>query len=141
MLAGGVLGEMLRSETSLTLLDPRDVTPDRAYENDVLPYRSRLVVCQLLQLFVSRRGLPLRLSRADLGARITHRSSRYQDAAGLTRIPHQTSFDLETSAGLLDDQLALRAQVSNVFDDAQYDIVGLPLPGRTLHASAEVTWP
>ena len=36
--------------------------------------------------------------------------------------------------------LALRAWVANLLDSPQQDMVGLPLPGRTFHGSAELSW-
>jgi hypothetical protein len=34
-----------------------------------------------------------------------------------------------------------RMRVANVFDPPSFDIVGYPLPGRSVHASLEAWWP
>ena len=138
--AGGTWLAALRAETALTLLDPRDTTPTRAYANDVLPYRSRLVLSQLVEVFDRNAWPALGVGHAALGARISHRSSRHQNPAGIAPIPHQTSVDLEGVAKLAGDHLALRATLTNSFDASQSDAVGLPLPGRGFFASAEVSW-
>jgi iron complex outermembrane receptor protein len=138
--AGATWLGALRSETAVTLLDPRDTTPSRAYANDVLPYRSRLVLSQLFEVFDPNAWPALGVGHAALGVRMSHRSSRHQNPAGIGPIPHQTSVDLEGVAKLGADHLALRATVTNLFDAAQFDAVGLPLPGRGAFASAEVSW-
>jgi vitamin B12 transporter len=138
--AGGTWLAAVRTETALTLLDPRDTTRSRPYANDVLPYRSRLVLSQLLEIFDRDTWSALGVGHAALGVRISHRSSRHQNPAGIGPIPHHTSVDLEGVAKLGGDHLALRATLTNLFDTDQFDAVGLPLAGRGAFASAEVSW-
>jgi iron complex outermembrane receptor protein len=138
--AGATWLAALRAETALTLLDPRDTTPSRVYANDVLPYRSRLVLSQLFEIFDRQAWRAVGIGYAALGARISHRSSRHQNPAGVAPIPRSTTVDLEGVAKLGGDHLALRASLTNLFDTDQFDAVGLPLPGRGAFASAEVTW-
>jgi iron complex outermembrane receptor protein len=68
-----------------------------------------------------------------------HQSSRYADPAGLIVIPAQTSFDLELEQGLLRDQIKARARLHNLFDAPAFDVVGYPLPGRSVYVSMETT--
>ena len=137
-LAGSaVLHGIVRETLSATLLDARDTSPTRTLANDLLPFRPRLFLTELTEL-TAERGLPaLRVDRATLGVRITHRSSRYADAAGLIVIPDETLVDVETSASFLGKSLTARLSFRNVADARQVDTVGLPLPGRSVMASLE----
>jgi iron complex outermembrane receptor protein len=122
---------------SLTVMDPRDTSPSRTLTNDILPFRSRLVVSDYAEAH-SRNGLSaLSVDRSAIGVRVTHRSSRYADAAGLIVLPAQTTFDVEASASFLRRAFTLRVALRDVFDARQVDTVGLPLPGRSAHASLE----
>ena len=126
----------LKAELSLTLLDPRDTSPDRSLENDILPLLSRMVLVHHLEGSVEPgvKGV----DRLALGLRFVHRSSRYQDPAGLIVIPHHTTADLIASALVWHEQLALRASVENLFDQEHWDLVGLALPGRAFYFSGEL---
>ncbi|HET9929892.1 MAG TPA: TonB-dependent receptor [Polyangiaceae bacterium] len=119
-----------------SLLDPRDESPDRAPANDMLPFLSRLTVGAA----VSGRhalGGP-KLGTLALTLRATYQSSRYADFAGQGVIPEQASVDVE--AGLLEVArlLTTRLRVSNLFDARRFDVVGFPLPGRSLFLSLEL---
>ena len=59
-------------------------------------------------------------------------------AAGLIVIPEQTSVGLTGSATWLSGVLVTRLRVANVTDAQRFDIVGYPLPGRSVYASLEV---
>jgi iron complex outermembrane receptor protein len=72
-----------------------------------------------------------------LRARHVYQSSRYADLAGLAVIPEQHTFDVDGSVATLGGALVLRARVVNVFDAARFDVVGFPLPGRSLFVSLE----
>ena len=136
-----LLGELrwrraLRAQTSLTLLDPRDTSGDLALANDILPLQSRLVLSQLVE--VAHHPTAGQVDRLALGLRVRHRSSRYQDPAGLIIIPHQTTFDAELTAQLFRERLALHLAGTNLFNAQQWDVLGLALPGRAAYASVEV---
>ncbi|HVW27005.1 MAG TPA: TonB-dependent receptor [Polyangiaceae bacterium] len=137
-LAGSAeLFSAVREALSATLLDARDTSEGRALANDVLPFRPRLYLSELTEL-VAEHGLPaLAVDRATAGVRVTHRSSRYADAAGLVVIPEETLVDVEASASFAERLLTARFSLRNVFDARQVDTVGLPLPGRTFVASLE----
>ena len=136
-----LLGELhwqrtLRVQTSLSLLDPRDTSGDLALGNDILPLQSRLVLAQLLEV-----GQDPRVDHVDrlvVGLRAMHRSSRYQDPAGLVIIPHQTTLDVELTARLFEELLALRVAGTNLSGAEQWDVLGLALPGRAIYGSAEL---
>ncbi|HEX4340513.1 MAG TPA: TonB-dependent receptor [Polyangiaceae bacterium] len=128
---------VVREALSATFLDARDTSPDRTLANDVLPFRPRLFLSELTEL-VSEHGLhALAVDRATAGVRVTHRASRYSDAAGLIVIPDETLVDVEASASFLRKSLTFRLSLRDVFDARQVDTVGLPLPGRSVTASLE----
>jgi iron complex outermembrane receptor protein len=127
----------LRAELSATALDPRDTTSGRTVKSDLLPLRSRLIVSPYVELYAEHL---LGLDRAALGARVFHRSAEVADDAGLLIIEAQTSVDAELMLSLLQKRLNVRGRVADVFDAALFDIVGYPLPRRSVHASVEVEW-
>jgi iron complex outermembrane receptor protein len=73
-------------------------------------------------------------------ARVHHRSSRFADPAGLIVIPSQTSTDFELRAELWEHHLSWRLALQNAFDVQSFDTVGLPLPGRSLYSSLELSF-
>jgi vitamin B12 transporter len=130
----------LRVESGVTFLDPRDVTAARTLKNDIIPFRSRLVADAGLEVHTSHLPASLGLSRAAVSFRGTHRGSRYQDAAGLIIIPHSTTFDLGICVLLRQLPLSIRASVYNLFDQPSFDVVGYPLPPRSVMLGAEFDW-
>ncbi len=128
----------LHAESAVTLLDPRDTSPGRTLKNDIIPYRSRLVADVLVEFHTQL--MALGLTRAGIFARGAHRSSRYEDAAGLIIIPHSTTYDFGLSAMLASLPVSIRATAYNVFNQLTFDVVGYPLPPRTLMVSAELDW-
>lgn len=135
--AGGQVFEHLRFACAATLLEPRDTTEGRRLNNDVLPFSSRLVVAPRLELTTGElSGKPLR--RANLGVDLTYLSNRFADAAGLIVIPEQTTLGVVAAASWFGDVFVTRARLANVLDTERFDVVGYPLPGRSLYVSAEV---
>ena len=130
----------IRVESDVTLLDPRDVTPNRTLKNDIIPFRSRLVADLGVELHTSHLPDSLGLSRAAVSIRGNHRGSRYQDATGLIIVPHSTTFDLGMNLMLRHLPLSIRASVYNVFNQPSFDVVGYPLPPRSLMLGAEFDW-
>lgn len=129
---------VVRLETATTLLDPRAINPE--YKNDLLPFRSRLVTDARLELHTRGPSSTLRLRAASVSLRGSHRSSRYQDAAGLIIIPHSTTFDVQSGIAFLDLPLSVRAAIYNIFDQPRFDLVGYPLPPRTFAVEAALEW-
>ena len=78
-----------------------------------------------------------RAGRGSLGARLLYQSNRFVDRAGLAVVPEQYDFDADLALESHDEALALRLRVANVLDRARWDVVGFPLPGRSVFASAE----
>jgi hypothetical protein len=108
--------------------------------NDLLPYHSRLIVAPGL------RGrtptlLPFALTRATLGARLVYQSSRYGDPAGQAVIPEQASLDVDAALEGLGGAAILRGRVSDLLDASRFDVVGFPLPRRSLFVSLELRQP
>jgi iron complex outermembrane receptor protein len=129
----------LSVELALTATDPRDTSPGQTTANDLLPYHARLVAVPSLEVH----GGPLpaiRLDRAALRARLSYRSPYAADPAGSVVIHMEAPLDLEGVLSFLQGRVAARVAVTDVFDTARLDVVGLPLPRRAAHASLEVWW-
>ena len=131
---------IIRLESTTTLLDPRDVSAARPEKNDILPYRSRLVTVERIELHTPHPVRPLRITRASISLRGAHRSSRYQDRTGLINIPHSTTFDIETGVEFSDLPISVSAAVYNLADATRFDVVGYPLPPRTWAIGAALEW-
>jgi iron complex outermembrane receptor protein len=135
--SGAVWLDHLANELVVTLLDPRDTTEDRTLANDILPFQSRMVLSNRIEVF-SEPALPsVRLDRVALGVRVQHRSSRFADPAGLIVIEPHTTIDLEVGSHFLERSVAARLALRNLLDRPQFDTVGYPLPGRSYHANVE----
>jgi iron complex outermembrane receptor protein len=126
-------------EAAVTALDPRDTSEGRALANDVLPFRTKLVVSPLVELHAEPPWRPL--DRIAWQTRAVYRSSEFADRAGFIVIPEQITVDTTLEASFARKAIVARVRLANVFDAASFDIVGYPLPGRTLHASVEAWWP
>jgi vitamin B12 transporter len=139
VLAGLALTQFLRVEVATTSLDPRDTTPTRTTVNDILPYRSRLIAAPRVRADwkIKKHNYP-----SALGAevRAVYQSSRYVDPAGLGIIPQQTSVDAEVDAGWFDGLLTARLRIADLFDAKRTDIIGFPLPGRSIYFGLEASW-
>jgi iron complex outermembrane receptor protein len=126
-------------DVTATALDPRDTSSSKTVSNDFIPFRSRLIVTPRIQAFtraLTNKGIDF----AKVDIRYTYQSSRYADPAGLIVIPHQGSLDLEAEARVLQEHLALRARLADLFDQRRFDVIGYPLPGRSFYASGELQW-
>jgi iron complex outermembrane receptor protein len=127
------------ADLSATVLDPRDTTAGRLVVNDVLPFQSMLVLVPRLSAEVRDLGLgPIGRVRAEV--RWVYQSSRYADAAGLEVIPEQSSLDAELLARSRDEHFTARLRATDLLDTPHFDVVGFPLPGRSLFASLEESW-
>jgi iron complex outermembrane receptor protein len=104
--------------------------------NDILPYRSRLVVASGVRATSGPTGV-VWAEELVLCARHLYQSSRYADLAGLEVIPEQHSFDLEGSVSALGGAAALGVRLVDAFDTERWDAVGFPLPGRSIFVSLE----
>ncbi len=138
-LAGVALTSIVRLEMAATALDPRDTSALRTTVNDVLPFRSRFVAAPRLRADWKR---PSRNSVSGVGGevRALYQSSRYVDPAGLGVIGEQTTVDIEADVAFFDGLLTARARVADLFDALRTDIVGYPLPGRSVYAGLEASW-
>ena len=134
--AGSGFARYFAADVALTLFDFRDRTEGLTRKNDILPYHSRLIAAP--GLTATTPDLHSRwLSRASLGARLVYQSNRYGDFAGTGIIPEQTSLDLDAALLLLEKSLWLKGRVADVLDAPRWDIVGFPLPGRSVFVSLE----
>jgi iron complex outermembrane receptor protein len=129
----------LSIDVSGTLLDPRDTTAGRLVVNDILPFQSRLVLVPRLSAESRRIGLyPIGRVRAEV--RWVYQASRYADTAGLAVIPSQSSLDAELLAQTSNEVWTARFRASDLIDQPLFDVVGFPLPGRSLFLSLEAQW-
>lgn len=122
-----------------TLVDPRDTSPERRIKNDYLPFTSRLVLAPRLALTTGE--LASVVQRADLTLDLTYLSNRFADAAGLIIIPDQTTLGLTAALSFLRGALVSRVRLANALNAERFDIVGYPLPGRSLYGSLELRAP
>jgi iron complex outermembrane receptor protein len=126
-----------RTSLSLTVLDPRDTTPNRALQNDLVPYQSRFVTSLFAEGFVDPHSRSVEL--VSLDARYDYRASRFADPAGLIVLPATSELDLGTSL-ILKRDITVRGAIDDVFDAHHYDFIGYPVPGRSYHLSLEAWW-
>lgn len=139
--AAADLFQHVRLEASGTLLDARETTRDPTLDptpNDVLPNSARLTLSTLAELYTTLDGSLL--GRASLGLRYFHKSSRYADPAGQNVLPEQHFVDVEAGAHFFGERLALRVALDNLFDTQTSDLIGLPVPGRSYHATLSLTF-
>ncbi len=134
--AGVKAFEHLQLEGNATLLDGRDTTEGRRLANDILPLSSRLVLAPRLLLTTGELEAKA-LQRAELAFDLTYLSNRFADAAGLIVIPEQTTLGVTAALSWLSGALISRARLANALDTERFDIVGYPLPGRSLYFSLE----
>ncbi len=136
---GGLLPRVVRFELATTALDPRDTSANRTVVNDILPFRSRLIVAPRLRAdwkWHNRAGI------SGVGGEVSglYQSSRYVDPAGLGVIGEQVTVDAEADVTFFDGLLVARARLADLFDAVRTDIIGYPLPGRSAYAGLEAKW-
>jgi len=139
--AAAALFSHLRLNATLTLMDPREVTPEPSLDpttNDVLPLTSRFVANHSVTLFTEKGFSALAQDEAALTLRYQHRASRFADSAGQTVLPSQDFVDVEGTSKFFRERVILRLSARNVLDRRTSDILGLPLPGRTYFGSLEL---
>lgn len=130
----------LRLESAGTLLDPRETTDDPRLDptiNDILPYTSRLSVASAAELYTARPWPGIDVERLGLRVSYLHRSSRFADGAGQNVLAAQHFLDAELAASVFGGRLLGRFSARNLLDNQTSDLIGLPVPGRSYHASAE----
>jgi iron complex outermembrane receptor protein len=132
--------ETLRLETTSSFLDPRDTTDERAYTNDVLPYRSRWVQTASLDARWPLGWAPPWLRDAGVWSRYRHQSSRFAVSAGNAVLPASSSLDVGGRVALSRVPLSFRGQIANLLNQRSFDLLGMPLPGMTWAISAELDW-
>jgi vitamin B12 transporter len=139
ILTGLALTPIVRVEVAATTLDPRDTSADRTTVNDILPFRSRLIAAPRVRADWKRRS---RDGVSGVGGEVRglYQSSRYVDPAGLGVIGQQAIVDVEGDVSFFDGLLTARARVADLFNAARTDIVGYPLPGRSVYAGLEASW-
>jgi outer membrane cobalamin receptor len=137
---GGELGgevdawSHLRTRTSLSLMDPRDIS-QRRDPAPLVPYRSPVTMTQEVEAYSL--GPASSVSRLALGTRLNYRSARTADPAGLIMIPKDLTVDL--NLGLeLKQSILFQGRIENLFNADRFDFLGLPLSRRAFFVSAEM---
>lgn len=126
-LEAGVSGDVLdhlRVEGALTLLDARDMGTQIT-----LPLRPSVVAYARVEGHVSSRGV---WSGARLYVELEHVGASTADPAGLVTIPERTVLGAGASVSFFDRWLRLDLVLRDAFDARGYDVLGLPLPGRSV---------
>lgn len=140
VLAGAQITSHVRVEQSLTLLDPRDVTPGQADNYDRLPYQAAVTSVSLLEISAAPGGIARFVDRVALSGHFRYRSERAANSAGTYYLAEQRDLGFDASLFLLGKRLAVRAGVTNVLDLVNQDLLGFPLPARAFHGAVEGTW-
>ena len=133
----------LRLETAGAVLDPRETTEDPRLDptaNDILTHTSRLTLSSSAELYAERPWPELGVERTAARVSYLHRSSRFADVAGQHVLPAQHFVDVELSSSLLSGRLLARLAGRNVLDNRTSDVIGLPVPGRSYHVTAEAAF-
>jgi iron complex outermembrane receptor protein len=126
-------------EVVATMTDPRDVSSTRTAKNDILPYRSKLITSPRVR-FDWKRVRPTGVSGAGGQISALYQSSRYTDPGGLVIIDEQLTCELDGYLKWFDGLLTLRGRVSDLFDAKRTDIIGYPLPGRSVYFGIEAQY-
>lgn len=139
ILLGGRVTQFIGLEVTGTLMDPRDASRGRLVQNAILPYRSRLIVAPRARFDWMRKSAT---GVSGAGAQLTafYQSSRFADPAGLAIIDEQLTIDLETHLEWFDGLLTVRGRVADLFDVKRTDLVGYPLPGRSIYLGLEAQY-
>ena len=118
-----------------TLLDAEDTTDGNALVNRRLPFRARHVESCFIRYFPTfAEGRSLHVEW-----RTNVEGERTVDPAGLARIPAQAWSDATLRGRRAPFEVAMRW--GNVFNAARIDLVGYPLPGRTIDMTLAVDLP
>ncbi len=129
MVARGRLPGWLHTSVRYGLLMSRDRSALAAYDGKPLPMRpgSRLSS----RLTATGRPRPwLGASSAWLAYR--WQSGHFADRANRVALPTRASLDVGVATSTADDRLQLTARVDNLLDRHNSDLIGFPLPGRTM---------
>lgn len=107
----------------------RDDSGDPAYQGRALSMRPR--TRWGLRLSLHGRPAP-RLGRAGLWAALRWQAGHYTDRSNRVAVPPRSDLDLGVTAQSRDGRVRLQVRVDNALNHANFDLVGFPLPGRTL---------
>lgn len=122
-------------EANLTLLDPRQTSRLFGGQPQLIPFQSQATANTVLRMRQSMEHENLHTLIVE--ARFIWESQR---AMGVAYLPAQSSLDLDFALLALLRYTDFRVRVANLFGVPRYDLVGYPLPGRSVHSSLEVKW-
>lgn len=138
ILLGASYRQIVTADIATTLLDPQDISKDRTTRNAYLPYRSRMIVVPRLRAESRRLGRYVNKVLGEL--RYVYQSNRYADPAGLALIDDQGALDFEAEGKFVEEYLSLRMRVANLLNQRRTDVIGYPLPGRSVFVGMEARW-
>ena len=119
----GSLGRHLRLAGSLTLIDAH------GGDDRVLPLRPRIQAYARPELVSPAFGP---LDSVTLYGEVTHVGANFVDAANLVRLDARTQLGAGVAVTALDRGLELAVTVRDLLDARGTDVLGFPLPGRSL---------
>lgn len=129
-----VFAERADLSARFTALLPRDDSPEPQYNHNDLPMRSRWQV----DLRAGLRGRPWAEASAVNGWLAWRwQAPHFTDRANRVAVPGGTSLDAGAAVATMADRLRLAVRVGNLLDQANFDLIGYPLPGRTAMLTLE----
>lgn len=117
------LGRHLRVVGSATFLDATNG------DDRTLPLRSRFQAYGRVEGMTRRLGA---LSNVRVYVDLTHMGSNFADLANLLVIESRTQLGAGVGVSVLDDRLELAGSIRDIFDARGRDVLGFPLPGRSI---------
>jgi iron complex outermembrane receptor protein len=125
----------LELHASVTLLDARNTTRLVTIHNDWLPYRAPFVSAVGAEVFAALDEIGIQ--RVSLAADHFYRAARFGDLAGLVVLPSEHSLDVNLGVCFSRGSLRALATLRNATNEPALDLLGAPLPGRSIHAALE----
>lgn len=126
----GQVRELARTSASFTWLDTNSHVGRTNDEPTRLPFRPRYIASLTPQVLVPVSAGPL--SSASTSLELSYRSFVFADRANLAVVPDCTKLNLGGSLGFLRDRLRVSARVEDVADARCFNLIGYPLPGRSV---------
>lgn len=122
------LADRLDLSGRATALLPRDDSTAPEYAGRDLPMRSRW----RLDLRAGLKGQPWRhLGRVDGWLAWRWQAPHFTDRSNRIEVPARSSLDAGVAVAAVSDRLRLTVRLANLIDQANFDLIGYPLPGRT----------
>ena len=129
VVARGRLPGWLRASVRYGLLMSRDRSARAAYDGKPLPMRPGSRLASRLTATGNPKSW-LGASSAWLAYR--WQSGHFADRANRVALPARATLDTGVAARVAGDRLEVSARIDNLLDRPNFDLIGYPLPGRTM---------